>query len=68
MPGIPMIDKLLKAVDEAQRLAMQVAVKPISENVEYTAGLRIGVSQGIQQARAAILAAFKDTNDKDDNL
>lgn len=63
-----MIDKFLKAIDEAQRSAMQQAVKPISENVEYTAGLRIGVSQGIQQARVAILAAFKDTNEKDDNL
>lgn len=63
-----MIDKFIKALDVAQRSAMESAVRPINENIEYTAGVRIGVSMGIQQARAAILAAYKDTNEKDDNL
>lgn len=63
-----MIEKFLKAIDEAQRAAMQTAVQPINKNVAYTAGVRIGMSMGLQQARQAILESFKDLNEKDDDL
>lgn len=63
-----MIDKFIRAIDAAAQVARETAVTPIQANIEYTAGLRIGISQGIATARAAVLNAFKDTNEKDNDL
>lgn len=63
-----MIKDILTELDRLTQRAMAEAVQPISNKVQYEAGKRIGVVQGIQRAREAIVNMHSKDNDKDDKL
>ena len=62
-----MLQKILQALDR-ERAKHDKQVTITHRNVAYEAGRRIGVIQGLDYAREAIVAALQDLNKKDNDL
>jgi hypothetical protein len=62
------LQKLLHELDKAAAQALKEGAQPISRMVQYEAGRRIGMSQGIARARQQIVDFYANTAKDDDNL
>lgn len=60
----------LKAIDQLALRVLQEGVQPIAAGVDtaYEAGRRIGIAQGVQRARAALIDTHKKDDDHDKDL
>lgn len=63
-----MIKEILTELDRLTARALVECGQPISTHIAYTAGLRIGINQGIDRARRAIINMHSKDNDKDKDL
>lgn len=65
-----MIKELIAELDKVAGNALKQGAQPITagSDVAYVAGMRIGVSAGIQLARQAILDFYSKDTDKDSKL
>jgi hypothetical protein len=60
----------LKAIDVLALHVLQEGVQPIAAgtDIAYEAGRRIGIAQGVQRARSAIINAHTKDQDHDKDL
>jgi len=63
-----MIAEILKELDKLAMHALKEGVQPISRQVSYETGRRIGVAQGIARARQAIIDLNSRNEDKEKDL
>lgn len=63
-----MIADILKELDKLSQRALTECAQPISSKIQYEAGRRIGLVQGIQRARQAIIDLNSRDEDKDKDL
>jgi hypothetical protein len=62
------ISDLLKELDKVSMQALKECAQPISRMVQYEAGRRIGVSQGIARARQQLIDFYSKDSAKDRDL
>lgn len=63
-----MISDILKELDKVAQRALVECAQPHGDNIEYEAGRRIGVAQGIARARQAIIDQQSRDDSKDNDL
>ncbi len=63
-----MIADILQELDKLAQRSLTECAQPISSKVQYEAGRRIGIVQGIARARQAIIDAQSRDDDKDKDL
>jgi hypothetical protein len=62
------ISDILKELDKLSQQALKECAQPISRTIQYEAGRRIGVVQGIARARQAMIDQQSRDDDKDNDL
>jgi len=62
------ISDILKELDKVSQRCLTECAQPIGDKIEYEAGRRIGVVQGVARARQAIIDWRSRDDDKEKDL